>query len=63
MHKNILTRFRHSLAEQCNGILDWLGNSSTDSKKYRCDCIPEQEDLITEENLPIISELVLKSKN
>ncbi len=57
MHKNILTRFRHSLTEHRNDLLDWLGNSSTNTKKYRCDCTPELEDIITEENIPIISEI------
>lgn len=57
MHKNILTRFRNSLAEHRNSLLDWLANTSTNAKKYRCDCIPEQQDLIKEENIPIISEI------
>jgi len=57
MHKNILTRFRDSLAEHRNSLTDWFGDSSTNTKRYRCDCVPEDQDLITEDNIPIISEI------
>jgi sigma-B regulation protein RsbU (phosphoserine phosphatase) len=57
MHKNVLSRFRSSLIEHRNSLLDWFGNSSVKTKKYRCDCIPEQGDLIAEQNIPIISEI------
>lgn len=56
MHKNILTRFRNKLADQRNSLKDWLNNSSTNTKKYRCDCATENN-AITEDNIPIISEI------
>jgi phosphoserine phosphatase RsbU/P len=56
MHKNILTRFRNSLAEHRNSLTDWFGDSSTNTKKYRCDCASENNS-ITEDNIPIISEI------
>jgi len=57
VHKNILTRFRDSLAEHRNSLSDWFSDSSTNAKKIRCDCVPAQQDLIMENNIPIISEI------
>ncbi len=57
MNKGLLSRFRSSLTEHRNGLLEWFSDSSISTKKHVCECGQESEGIIAENNPPIISEI------